>query len=79
MMPSAQRRRTASSGPINNPVSLAVTRAQSQPQRPMGGNQGGAPQQFLLTVDECLASYPNELLYAILEMLNENFKDAKMH
>ena len=45
----------------------------------MGAGQGGLPQQALLTVDECFASYPNELLYALLEMLNENFKDAKIH
>ena len=82
MVPSPQRRRNTGAGAINNPASLAATRAQSQQQQlrgPTGGGQGGAPQQVLLTVDECLASYPNELLYALLEMLNENFKDAKIH
>jgi hypothetical protein len=82
MVPSPQRRRNTGAGAINNPASLAATRTQSQQQQlrgPMGGGQGGAPQQVLLTVDECLASYPNELLYALLEMLNENFKDAKIH
>jgi hypothetical protein len=52
---------------------------QPQPRGPMAAGQGGLPQQALLTVDECFTSYPNELLYALLEMLNENFKDAKIH
>jgi len=35
--------------------------------------------QALLSEEECLTSYPNELLCALLEVLTENFREAKVH
>lgn len=51
----------------------------SPPKQPsLGGTNAGTPQQVLLSLEECLNSHPLELMYALLELTDDLYKDAKM-
>ena len=43
-----------------------------------GGGQVGNANQVLISEEECIGSYQRELLFVLLEIVTDNFKEVKI-